>query len=235
MSEGFPFIDIVFFAMIAAFLVLRLRSVLGRRNGHEGGPRDLFQGRESLGNDATGDQSDDNVVPLPNLVDNDDDDDFVSTGSEADDFLAAGIQRIKDADPDFKAKEFLSGANGAFEIILSSYASGEVDTLKPLLKADVFDNFAKAIKDREQDGHILDDTLIRIKSTDIVEALIENRVVLITVKFISEQINTLLDENKDVIEGDPNTINEVTDFWTFSRDLSSRDPNWTLAATRSLD
>lgn len=243
MSEEFPFIDIIFFAMITAFLVLRLRSVLGRRGGHENGSRDLFQDRESSGNDTAGDQSDDqpddqsddNVISISNLDDAGDDGVAASAGSEADDFLAAGLQRIKDADPSFNSKEFLSGANAAFEIILSSYASGEVDTLKPLLNADVFDNFAKAIKDREQSGQILEDTLIRIQSTKIVEALVENSTVLITVKFISEQINTLLDEDKKVIEGDPNTINEVTDFWTFSHDLSSRNPNWALAATRSLD
>jgi predicted lipid-binding transport protein (Tim44 family) len=231
MSEGFPFIDIVFFAMIAAFLILRLRSVLGRRDGHEGGSRDLFQGRDSLENNTAGEQADNNVVPLSDLSGAD----FDQTLDEADEFLAAGLRQIKDADPNFNIKEFLSGANAAFEIILNSYTSGEVDELKPLLKADVFDNFAQAIKDREQNNQTLDDTLIRIKSADIVEALIENRTVLITVKFISEQINTLLDEKKNVIEGDLNAINEVTDFWTFSHKLSSRDPNWALAATRSLD
>ena len=237
MGDSIPYIDIIFFVMIAAFLVLRLRSVLGRRDGHESRPRDLFKGRESLDNNVTGDQSDDNVVPLlvPNGDDDDDDDDVLSTASEADDFLAAGIKRVKEADTSFKIKEFLSGAKAAFEIILGFYASGNLDSLKSLLNADVFDNFAQAIKDREQSGQTLDDTLIRIKSADIVEAFIENRTVLITVKFISEQINTLRDQNEAVIEGDPNAINEVTDFWTFSHDPSSRNPNWILVATRSLD
>ncbi len=189
-----------------------------------------------MDNNVTGDQSDDNVVPLPvPNGDGDDDDDFLSTDGEADDFLAAGIKRVKEADPGFKIKEFLSGAKAAFEIILGFYASGNLDSLKSLLNADVFDNFAQAIKDREQSGQTLDDTLIRIKSADIVEAFIENRTVLITVKFISEQINTLRDQNEAVIEGDPNVINEVTDFWTFSHDPSSRNPNWILVATRSLD
>ncbi|MEE9544230.1 MAG: Tim44/TimA family putative adaptor protein [Rhodospirillales bacterium] len=235
MGDSIPYIDIIFFVMIAAFLVLRLRSVLGRRDGHEGRPRDLFKGRESLENDVAGDQSDDNVVPLSDLTGDDDDADVLSTDSEADDFLAAGIRRVKDADPGFNTKEFLSGAKAAFEIILGFYASGKVDSLKPLLNADVFDNFTQAIKDREQSGQTLDDTLIRIKSADIVEAFIEDRTALITVKFISEQINTLRDQNEAVIEGDPNTINEVTDFWTFSHDPSSRNPNWILVATRSLD
>ncbi len=235
MSGEIPYIDIIFFVMIAAFLVLRLRSVLGRRDGHESRPRDLFKDRESLENNVAGDQPDDNVVPLSDLTGDDDDDDVLSTADEADDFLAAGIRQIKDADPDFNTKEFLSGAKAAFEIILGFYASGKADSLKPLLNADVFDNFTQAIKDREQSGQTLDDTLIRIKSADIVEAFIEDRTALITVKFISEQINTLRDQNEAVIEGDPNTINEVTDFWTFSHDTSSRNPNWILVATRSLD
>ncbi|MAE45144.1 MAG: translocase [Magnetovibrio sp.] len=173
-------------------------------------------------------------MPVPNGY-GDDDDDFLSTDGEADDFLVAGIKQVKEADPSFKIKEFLAGAKAAFEIILGFYASGNLDSLKSLLNADVFDNFAQAIKDREQSGQTLDDTLIRIKSADIVEAFIENRTVLITVKFISEQINTLRDQNEAVIEGDPNAINEVTDFWTFSHDPSSRNPNWILVATRSLD
>jgi len=96
-------------------------------------------------------------------------------------------------------------------------------------------NFSRAIRDREQAGETLEDTLVGIKSADIVEAYLEGRMVNITIKFFSDQINATRDENGDVVDGNPNAVIEVTDFWTFARDTKSRNPNWTLIATSSLD
>ncbi|MCH8237189.1 MAG: Tim44 domain-containing protein [Proteobacteria bacterium] len=232
MGEGFQFIDIIFFAMIAAFLVLRLRSVLGRRDGNENQLRNRFKAHQD-------DQSDDNVVELPDQSesssDDEDPEDSPLDAYEDDEQLFRGLSKIMETDPRFQPDEFLSGSRMAFELILGAYAHGDAETLKPLLSPEVYANFAQAIRDREQAGETLEDTLVGIKSADIVEAYVENKTANINVKFVSEQINATRDENGDVVDGDPNAVVKGVDFWTFARHTKSRDPNWTLVATSSLD
>jgi len=239
----FPFIDIILFAMIAAFLVLRLRSVLGRRDGNDGsGHRDPFSRRQSTdqATDQKG-QNDDNVIPLPDNkhldiepADNSDSlDDVVA--EDANDPLSRGVREIQQADPSFQVDEFLPGAEVAFEMILGSFAEGDSEALKPLLDRDVYANFEQVIRSREDAGEELEYTLIGIKSADAVEAYMENSYANVTIKFISEQINVLKDKDGNVVDGDPDRIIDVTDFWTFARNTGSNDPNWALAATRSLD
>lgn len=243
MSNGFQFIDIIFFAMVAAFLVLRLRGVLGRRDGHEGQFRNLFKPRnkkQASEHQENPDDAypDDNVIPLAGQDDPDSHD-----GAEKnrppeppdDDPLAQGLFQICSADPNFNPEEFISGARIAFEIIVGAYAAGDASALKPLLSAEVFANFSQAIRDREQAGETLEDTLVGITSAEIVEAYIEDWTISITAKFVSEQINATRDENGDVINGNPNAVIDVTDFWTFARDSESNDPNWDLVATSSLE
>jgi len=228
MGEGFQSIDIILFAMIAAFLVLRLRSVLGRRDGHEGGQRNPFvppQPEEKPSN---------NVVHIPD--DGDEslaDEDVAAATPET--LLGAGIAEIRHADPHFDSEELLVGARVAFEMILSAFAAGERKGLKPLLSSEVYGNFTRAMDERESSGVELEETLVGIKATEIVEAYMAGSLINITVKFISDQVHAVRDGDGETIEGDPNTIIEVTDFWTFARDSNSRDPNWTLIATRSLD
>ena len=228
MGNGFQFIDIIFFAMIAAFLILRLRSVLGRRDGQEGNYDDSFK-READKEQA----ADDTVAHLP------DPHDFSAERdrSDADTEQPEGqfSADISDADPNFDSNEFVSGARIAFELVLSAYASGDTATLKSLLNPEVYNKFAKVIYDREQGGGTLENTLIGINVAEIVEAYMEGRTANITVKFISEQINVTRDENGDVVDGNSNLVTDVTDFWTFTRDTESSDPNWLLIATRSLD
>ncbi len=232
MGEGFQFIDIIFFAMIAAFLVLRLRSVLGRRDGHESQLRDRFKTHQD-------DQSDDNVVELPDRsepsIGEDGSEDTPLDAYEDDEQLFRGLSKIMETDPRFQPEEFLSGSRMAFELILGAYAQGDSETLKPLLSPEVYANFAQAIRDREQAGETLEDTLVGIKSADIVEAYVENKTANINVKFVSEQINATRDENGDVVDGDPNAVVKGVDFWTFARHTKSSNPNWTLIATSSLD
>lgn len=232
MGDGFQFIDIIFFAMIAAFLVLRLRGVLGRRDGHEGNYRDSLKDREK-------DQSDNNVVQLPDASEPQLEDDLedldIAADDASDDPLSRGLAQIQGADPGFDPDEFISGAQAAFELIIEAYASGDTSTLKPLLSAEVFANFSQVIRDREQAGETMEDILVGITSAEIVEALVENKAANITAKFVTEQINVTRDENGDVIDGNPTTVVNVTDFWTFARDIKSRDPNWALIATSSLD
>lgn len=226
MNDGFQFIDIILFAMVAAFLVLRLRSVLGRRDGHEGGKSDSLEIRGKKP------ESENNVVQLPDHSEPDED---LPPGIDEDDPLAAGIMKLKAADPGFDVQEFLSGSRIAFEVILGAYTDGDSKALQPLLSSEVFANFNKVINDREQAGESMEDTLVGINKVDIMEAYMEGSVANVTIKYISEQVNVVRDGDGNVVSGDPNTVVEVTDFWTFSRDTKSRDPNWSLVATRSLD
>ena len=232
MSEGFQFIDIIFFAMIAAFLVLRLRGVLGRRDGHQGKTHNPFKNRPS-------EKQDNNIIAMPDRTDPYADESPLKESAldagESDDPMVRGLMEIQRANPDFDSEDFISGSKIAFELILGAYASGDTGTLKPLLSPEVLANFSRAIRDREQAGETLEDTLVGIKSADIVEAYLEGRMVNITIKFFSDQINATRDENGDVVDGNPNAVIEVTDFWTFARDTKSRNPNWTLIATSSLD
>jgi len=235
MGNGFQFIDIILFAMIAVFLILRLRGVLGRRDGHEGGYRDPFK------RDTADENGNDNVVQLPDRSDEgfaadgmDADPDF-SEEVIADDALAAGVAQIRSADPSFNMEDFLVGGRVAFEMILGAYASGNRDTLENLLSPEVFGNFRAAIDNREAAGHVMEDTLVGIRSADIVEAYMDGGHAHVTVKFLSEQVNVVRDDQGQVIEGNPNQVADVIDFWTFARDTRSRDPNWQLVATRSLD
>jgi len=230
MGNGFQFIDIIFFAMIAAFLVLRLRSVLGRRDGHESGNHDPFRQQEP------GPPGDENVVHLPDRAGNGADDQPLDAASaDPADVLASGVAQVRMADPTFEPDEFLGGARVAFEMVINAYASGDTVTLKNLLSPEVFAGFDKAIRDREQAGEVLEDTLVGIRIADLVEAYMDGTVSNITVKFISEQVNVTRDENGDVVDGNPNLVIDVTDFWTFARDSRSPDPNWTLVATSSPD
>ncbi len=236
MGSGFQFIDIILFAMIAAFLILRLRSVLGRRDGHEGGYQDRVKA------DPSEERPDDNVVQLPGHGDD------VSAEPEsvaadsglteeglANEALMEGIVNLRAADPSFNAEDFLVGARVAFEMILGAYASGDREPLENLLSTEVYDNFRSAIDDREAAGHVMEETLVGIRSADIVEVYMDGSDAFVTTKYLSEQVHVLRDREGHVIEGDPNQVTDVIDFWTFARDTSSGDPNWNLVATRSLE
>ena len=242
MGDEFPFIDIILFAMVAAFLVLRLRGVLGRRDGHEGGHRDPFSPppREE--------SADGKVVALPDRgaakaasapwdakAGDAKAGEAEDEEAEAATPLEAGFADIGKVDRGFDPKEFSAGARLAFEMILGAFAKGDTEALKPLLSPEVFGNFARAIADREEAGEILEETLVGINSSDIVEAFMENSVANVTVKFVSDQVNVTHGRDGQVVDGDPESTVEVTDFWTFGRDTRSRDPNWILVGTRSLD
>jgi predicted lipid-binding transport protein (Tim44 family) len=232
MGDGFQFIDIILFALVAGFLILRLRSVLGRRDGHQSRAPDPFV------QPPTQDRPDDGGVRLPERNDRPAEaprlaqpEPTATTGAGS---VEAGLAQIKTADPRFDADEFVSGARIAFELILHAFAAGDIDTLKPLLSAEVFANFQRSIRDRQAAKHRLETKLVAIKSAEVLEAYMAGRTAHVTVKFVSEQISATYDETSGaVIEGDPNVAIEVTDYWTFARDTRSPDPNWILVATGS--
>ena len=223
-DSSFQFFDIIFFAMVAAFLVLRLRSVLGKRTGNENPERwrstPTARNAEKL-------PRPDNVTPLP-----------PRNGAPVDVTppppatpLDAGITQIKLADPSFDPREFSSGAKQAFEMIISAFAQGDSAALRPLLSDEVYDNFVADIRRRQQAKQTLETTLVGIKSAEVIDAKMDGRTALVTIKFVSEQINVTRDAAGQTVDGEPSQVTTVVDAWTFSRNTRSRDPNWLLVAT----
>ena len=224
MGEGFYFIDILIFAMIAAFLVYRLRGVLGRRHGEERQRPNPYTSRP-------GQEGGDNVVTLPDRgrvppVD------VPPPAPDEPYSLAAGIGQIQANDPTFDEKGFLQGAKAAFGMIVTAFAQGDTPTLRPLLSDDVYDNFAAAIRSRQSSGESLETKVVDIRDADLIEARMDGRTAFVTVKFISEQINVTRDQTGTIVDGDPEQPLEVVDIWTFARNTRSRNPNWTLIETR---
>jgi predicted lipid-binding transport protein (Tim44 family) len=217
MTDG-GFIDIVLFAMVAVFLVLRLRSVLGRRTGTER-RRELFE--RPVGAD--------NVVTLPDRGKPIEADGGAAPGS-----VAAGLAAIRGADPSFDPESFLHGARSAFEMIVGAFAAGDTATLRPLLSDEVYDRFAEAIQAREEAKETLETNLLSIKAADITEAELSGRTAYVTVRFVSDQVNITRAFDGSIVDGDPDRIVEKTDFWTFARNTRASDPNWQLVATRSV-
>ena len=149
--------------------------------------------------------------------------------------IAKGLVDIVRADPSFDPDIFLKGARAAYELIVTAFAEGNRKTLKSLLSREVYDGFAGAITDRESRGEQVDQSFVGIKSADIFEAELKAGMAQVTVKFVSELISATRDKAGEVITGDPKRIKEVTDIWTFAREVASRDPNWKLIATQAAN
>lgn len=218
-----PF-DLLIFAILAAVLVLRLRSVLGRRTGHERPPQ--RPAPASARSETGADTGNDTVVSLPDKRRR-----GAETAGPTGDPVKDGLAKINAAEPGFDGDEFLTGARAAFEMIVNAYAGGDLDTLRPLLSDEVFDNFAQAVKERQDNKHTLETTLVGVRDAELIEASMEGRVAFLTAKLVSEQINVTRDATGNVVDGDPGQIATVTDIWTFARNTRSRNPNWTLVAT----
>ncbi|CAO3352672.1 Tim44/TimA family putative adaptor protein [Azospirillum melinis] len=230
MGDGFVFIEIVIFAMIAAFLVYRLRSVLGRRTGEE-------RQRSNPFTSAPGAAKPDNVVNLPerNRARPD-----VAPGADvvvSDEplSLAASIDQIRAADPNFDEKHFLEGSKAAFAMIVDAFARGDTATLRPLLADDVYDSFAQVIRDRQAAGEQHEARIEQVREAEVVEAKLDaGRTARVTVRLVSDQVNVVRDRNGAIVDGDPKALVENTDVWTFARNLRSRDPNWALVEVRPV-
>ncbi len=217
--------DILIFAMIAAFLIYRLRSVLGRRHGEE------RQRPNPFVIDRNGLIQPDNVISLadrgrPPLDSGPDVPEHAVS-------LAAGIAQIRSLDPNFDEKLFVHGARSAFSMIVEAYARGETAVLRPLVSDDVYDSIVAEIKRRGEAGEHHEAHIERIKDADLLEARIEGRLALVTVKFVSEQVIVTRSAAGVVLDGDPDRLLEITDIWTFARMPRSKDPNWTLVETRT--
>lgn len=220
--------DLLIFAAIAAFLVFRLRSVLGRKMGNERPPLDPNAQRGGPRPQPNAENADEeNVVALP---DRQPADAFIEQAEGA---LGENLRKIRDADPSFNSGSFVEGGRGAFEMIVTSFANGDREALRPLLSDEVYENFAGAIVERADKGHTMEMTLVGIQTSEIIEASMDGRVAFVTTKFVTEQIEVTRDTAGDVVEGDPSRVTTVTDIWTFARNTRSRNPNWTLVATEA--
>jgi predicted lipid-binding transport protein (Tim44 family) len=151
--------------------------------------------------------------------------------------VTAGLLEIAKLDPTLDPDSFLAGAGRAYETIVSAFAEGNRRALKDLLSKEVYDGFTAAIADREARGETIEQQFVGIKKAEIVEAEVKNGVGSVTVRFVSELISATRDKNGQVISGDIQKIKDVTDIWTFSRDISSAkarsNPNWRLVATQA--
>lgn len=212
MQDGL--LDIILLACVAGFILLRLRSVLGKRTGFEKRPE------QRPADDG------DKVVPLP---DRRRAPDPPVTGSTT----AASLARIKLADPAFDEAEFVDGAKAAYEMIVTAFARGDMATLQAMLAPEVYSGFAQAIAEREKAGHKLETIVNTIKSATLTEAELKGSVAEVTVKFVSELVNVTRNAEDQVVDGSPGAVEDVTDVWTFSRDTRSKDPNWTLIGTQA--
>ncbi len=214
MTGGLP-IDLILFGMVAAFLVLRLRSVLGRRTGFERptAPAVPPTAREEL--------------PAP-----------VQAGAPARALpdprspLGQALLRIRGVDQSFEPGAFLTGAEGAFRMIVQAFAAGDRETLRNLLSDDAFAGFDQAIAARETAGATQRTELRAINDMAIEEAELKGSVADITVRIVSDQVNLTVDQDGSIAAG-AEAVTEITDLWTFQRDLATPDPTWRLVGTRS--
>jgi predicted lipid-binding transport protein (Tim44 family) len=235
MKDVFDIYTIIFLAL-AVFIFLRLRSVLGQRTGRERPPYDPYSAR-----DAVRPSSNDNVVALPGRGGEtvQKSADTVEPGerwkgiAEAGSTVAAGLDAIAREDKSFDAKQFVGGARAAYEMIVTAFAEGDRRALKNLLSREVYEGFEGAIRDRESKGEKAETRFVSIDKSDVIGAELRGRTAHVTLRFVSQLISVTRDRNGTVVEGSPEKVTDVTDVWTFARDVTSRDPNWKLVATEA--
>ena len=236
--------DIILIGLVAVFLILRLRSVLGKRTGNERPPaRDPFTppapptATPRLG-DAPANQGNDNVVPLPTSNAPAPRQSSATSGpggirATVMPTATAGVAAIRAADPSFEPIGFTGGARAAFTAIVEAFAKGDTAALRPLLDGPTFASFEAAIRGRIERKEKAETTLIGFEASDVAAAELQGSNASVTVRFVSEQINVLRNADGQIIDGNPNEVQKVIDLWTFRRDTKSSDPNWLLVKTES--
>ena len=244
-------VDIVTVIAVVVLLVFafRLRGMLGRRNSDDEAriDRKLRAQQEAeaarLRAEAQG-----KVVTLPRATPSPDAPAGAQAATTTADVMAryktvaggnaavqTGLLAIHAQDNAFDPDHFMAGAKQAYEMIVTAFAEGNRKVLKDLLSTEVFDRFAGAISERESRAEVMDQSFVGISKADVVEAEMRSGTAEITVKFMSQLISAVRDKAGVVISGDPQKIAEVTDVWTFARDLRSRNPNWRLVATQAVE
>jgi predicted lipid-binding transport protein (Tim44 family) len=229
----------IIFLALAVFIFLRLRSVLGQRTGRERPPYDPYSARDA----AVRSPATDKVVTLPQRPAEPASTRPVEvTPSSADRWkgvadsgssTASGLDAIVAADPSFDVKHFITGARAAYEMIVTAFAEGDRRQLRNLLSREVYDGFDAAIAEREGRGETAETRFVSIDGSTIASAELRARTAQITIRFVSKLISATRERSGNVIEGNAEKVTDVTDVWTFARDISSRDPNWKVVATEA--
>jgi predicted lipid-binding transport protein (Tim44 family) len=202
-----PLLEIFVFAAITGVVLFRLYSVLGRRTGQERPPQDAYR----LGGVTQA------ALPLP--------------AERPSDPVGRGLFDIKLADKSFETDRFTAGARSAYERIVTAFAAGDRPTLRPLLSDEVYGVFDTAIREREARKESIAFTFVGLKDAKIVQAGMREKSAEITLTFVGQFTSATSNEKGEVIEGDTATVREVTDVWSFARDIRARDPDWPLVAT----
>jgi len=211
-------VQILLLLGIAVFLVIRLRSVLGTREGFEKPPVTATSQRDVRRDFEVIEGGPDRDIT-----------DHVEDGSDQADALA----RMKAAEPDFGVSDFVQGARGAYEMIVMSFERGDLDDIKPFLAEEIYDAFVDAVAAREDQGLRTEAEFIGVRETRITDVRYDEdlRFAEVTVRFVGELTRVVRDADGVVVDGDPNTVKKQKDSWTFARTMGSNDPNWILVAT----
>ena len=202
MSEAIQYLDILILAVIAGLVLLRLRSVLGRRTGHEKTDTSRFTYEEPQKN------KEEEVIKIQPNVD----------------------PKPK-ADGWFDQKDFLNGASNAYELIVTNFENGNKAALKPFLSESVMSSFEEVIEQRNANEEKVEFNFIGIESSEIVHKDLKSNPMEVTVRFISEMITCIKNSKDEVISGSLNQVQKITDIWTFAKKKNSKNPNWLLVAT----
>ena len=214
-----PIIQLLVLAGIAVFLILRLKSVLGTREGFEKKPDPearASQARQPAFEVIEG-------GPDRDIIDH------VPEGSPA----AKALAEMKRVEPDFSVSEFLGGARGAYEMILMAFERGAMEEIRPFLADDVYDSFADVVAQRDEQGLTIDAEFIGVREMEIIQATFDDQTNLaeITLRLVGELTSVVRDSEGQIVEGKPSEIKRQKDVWTFARTLGTDDPNWQLVAT----
>jgi predicted lipid-binding transport protein (Tim44 family) len=212
-------IQLLVLAGIAIFLILKLRSVLGTRDGFEKPPIPLDDVRPQVRRDFE-------------VIDGGPDRDITDHAAEGSD-SAKALAEMKKAEPGFMVGPFLQGARGAYEMILMAFEKGELDKIRPFLSDDVEASFAEAIAQREREGLTIEASFVGMKELALHDATFTkaSRFAEISVRFVGEQTYVVRNKAGEIVEGSPREIKKSRDIWTFARQMGSDDPNWQLVAT----
>ena len=213
MQSGLPYLDILIFGVIAVFLILRLKNILGTKTGYDNSDVE----KENK------DKNFSNVIPLQSDKNN-----IIYDQKNKD------LDIIKEVDETFNVVDFLSGSRTFFKMVLESFTNGDLNTIKNFIKPSVLESFKNAINDRNKDNETLIIDLKSIEKNEILSHKITKTVVRITVAFESKQIIALMDKNDVLIEGDMEKEIVVKDEWVFERKINYKNPNWSLVQTKSL-
>ncbi len=244
MSEAFDIYTLLFL-VLAVVIFIRLRNVLGRRTGNERPPYDPYTTADAKR--PAPQEANEPVVALPrgrttragasetSVPSMEDIEARLGRHAPKDSPLGQSLTALMRADPGFDPGHFLDGAKVAYEEIVMAFAKGDDATLQQLLGTDVYEGFARAIRERDTRGEKVQSSLVGIDKADIIEAEVKNRTAYVTVKFVSELISVTRDADGEVIEGDPKKVREVTDIWTFAREVAAKNPNWKLVATEAAN